>query len=132
MHQVEGITTVDGLNYFISNEKFMYQSNVIYQNLHRLDLGSYLSNYLYGGTVFVNNHIKGDISVYPNPATDIIRIKTTEKHMNAAYNLYNISGGLMLKGIINSYNNDIDISVLKAGMYFLHIDTDKIKVLKYD
>ena len=43
-HQVEGITTKDGLNYFISNERF----NTVGTNeqMHTLNLTPYLENYL--------------------------------------------------------------------------------------
>lgn len=43
-YQVEAITTQDGLNYFISNEKFDKTGTV--QQLHTLDLSPYLEEYL--------------------------------------------------------------------------------------
>lgn len=43
-HQVEGITTKDGLNYFITNERFNTTGTT--QHLHTLDLSPYLKEYL--------------------------------------------------------------------------------------
>lgn len=44
-HQVEGITSNDGLNYYISNEKLV-QVITINQKLHTLNLSNYLEDYL--------------------------------------------------------------------------------------
>lgn len=45
-HQVEGITTIDGLRYYISNEYFSYSSIITPQKLHLISLRAYLSDYL--------------------------------------------------------------------------------------
>lgn len=47
LHQMEGITTQDGLHYYLTNENFSRRPIVIIsQKLHLFDLSAYLSNYL--------------------------------------------------------------------------------------
>ena len=46
-HQVEGISTLDGIEYVLSNERFS-QIVMVPPRLHRVDLGDYLSGYLEG------------------------------------------------------------------------------------
>ena len=46
LHQVEGITTVDGLNYYISNEKFVQSFITIPQRLHYVKMETYLATYI--------------------------------------------------------------------------------------
>jgi hypothetical protein len=62
-----------------------------------------------------------DFTLYPNPASDFIRIKTDKSISGSAYTFTDQSGKTVLKGIINSENNSIDITSLENGIYFLHI-----------
>src|SRR5690606_36017599 len=59
-HQVEGITTLDGLNYFITNERFDTMGTT--QQLHTLNLTPYLENYL--SILQFNN--SAQFKVFPN------------------------------------------------------------------
>ncbi|MGM0739218.1 MAG: T9SS C-terminal target domain-containing protein [Bacteroidota bacterium] len=45
-HQVEAITTRDGLTYYITNERFSISMLTFPQQIHRLDLSGLLGNYL--------------------------------------------------------------------------------------
>lgn len=46
-HQMEGITTLDGLHYYLTNENFARKPIInIPQKLHRFDLSAFLTNYL--------------------------------------------------------------------------------------
>lgn len=63
---------------------------------------------------------KLEFSIYPNPVTDILYIKTQEKVGNVS--LYDVSGKL----INVQYNNgQINVSALPKGMYILRATTDK-------
>ncbi|MCF8237411.1 MAG: hypothetical protein K9I85_04590 [Saprospiraceae bacterium] len=48
-HQIEGITTADGLNYALTNERFT-QVLMVPQRLHEINLNAYLEGYLDGQT----------------------------------------------------------------------------------
>ena len=62
---------------------------------------------------------KSSIQIYPNPASDYIKIKGLE---NQAKNIdiYDITGNL----IINSKSSFINVSYLKEGVYFVNIQTN--------
>ena len=46
-HQMEGISTLDGLHYFLSNENFSRKRIInVPQQLHQFDLSAFLANYL--------------------------------------------------------------------------------------
>ncbi len=83
-HQVEGITTSDGLHYFLSNEQFNQGSIAIDPKILHLDLESYLSAYLSADPLSVPElHGKelSSILVYPNPASDFIVVSIPETSM---------------------------------------------------
>ncbi|MBG6187306.1 T9SS C-terminal target domain-containing protein [Flavobacterium sp. CAN_S2] len=47
LHQVEGITTQDGLHYYLTNENFSRRPIItVSQKLHHFDLSAFLGNYL--------------------------------------------------------------------------------------
>ncbi|MBT2621851.1 DUF5074 domain-containing protein [Chryseobacterium sp. ISL-6] len=63
---------------------------------------------------------KLELGIYPNPATDILNIKTQDKVMNTT--IFDISG----KVINAPFNNgQINVSTLTKGMYILKVVTDK-------
>ncbi|MDV7697065.1 DUF5074 domain-containing protein [Chryseobacterium soli] len=63
---------------------------------------------------------KLEFSIYPNPVTDFLTIKTQEKVLNVS--LYDASGKL----INTQFNNgQINVSMLPKGMYILKAVTDK-------
>lgn len=70
-----------------------------------------------------------NVSIGPNPAKDVLNIKSTVT-LNA-YSIYNVLGKEVLRGIIN--NNQIDISQLHKGIYILKIinNSGLIKSVKF-
>jgi polyhydroxybutyrate depolymerase len=70
-----------------------------------------------------------EIVVLENPVSSFLRIKTpSSKSYN--YQLYHISGNLVLEGETTSMLHQVDISALSEGIYFLRIDNRFIKLLK--
>lgn len=59
-------------------------------------------------------------SIYPNPTNKILTIKT---HSNKFYNyqIINVHGAKVKKGIINNKSEKIDVSNLVNGMYYIQI-----------
>lgn len=72
------------------------------------------------GTLATAEVKKLEFSIYPNPVTDILYIKTQEKVISVA--IFDISGKL-----INTQFNSgqINVSTLSKGMYILKATTDK-------
>ncbi|MBP6455629.1 MAG: T9SS type A sorting domain-containing protein [Chitinophagaceae bacterium] len=72
------------------------------------------------------NTEKVQVTIYPNPANDIVYIDVTNEIYN--YDLKDISGKSVLKGT----NKDVlNIENIPNGLYFLYVKTDKdIQVIK--
>ncbi len=82
------------------------------------------------GTSSVNSDLESTntISVYPNPATDIISINNESA---AKVNITNLVGRIVLTETIDP-NATINISSLKSGIYFISIETtDKINSVRF-
>jgi hypothetical protein len=63
------------------------------------------------------------LSVYPNPANSILNINFPGGFKNQNYSIYDVSGKLVLNGVINQ--NSINIESLTDGIYFLELNSDK-------
>lgn len=71
------------------------------------------------------------ISISPNPANDLINIKTNSSLMGSTYRIFEITGKVILNGKISSENSQIDISKLSKGIYFLETSiNEKQHILK--
>ncbi|WP_121049109.1 T9SS type A sorting domain-containing protein [Lacinutrix venerupis] len=92
-----------------------------------IDLGAYE----YDSTLSVDavSLSTNSIKLYPNPATDVVNIKTNQTIENVS--VFNVNGQKVLE-IANQ--SQINISNLPTGMYFLNINTNQsnqtIKILK--
>ena len=63
---------------------------------------------------------KISLSIYPNPATDLVNIRTSEKIINVS--LFDMSG----RKIEVSYNNgQVNVNTLSKGIYILRARTEK-------
>jgi hypothetical protein len=129
-HQVEGITTTNGLKYYISNEKLVQPPLNIPQKLHILDLSNYLGGYLYNLYNFSENQTINNDIIFPNPATDFISINTSKFNLPARYLILNQSGQAVIRGKITKENFRINICGLSAGVYILKFQDDRIQSFK--
>ena len=73
--------------------------------------------------------------VYPNPAKDILIIKSDVLEMCHGaylqeYTITNITGQIMMRGTISSDNQQINIENLPDGMYFVNINNQIVKIIK--
>jgi hypothetical protein len=77
-------------------------------------------------------HKANDFNIFPNPASNLIHLTFINKQDNMSYSIYSVTGQLLkskvLTGQIENYT--IDISDLKTGVYFLHIDGKIKKIIK--
>jgi hypothetical protein len=120
-HQVEGVTTSDGLTFFLSNEKFQQSILTTNQKLHRFDLSPYLETYIDGLGLYEKT-IEG-ISIYPNPADDEIIISCPKECLGKKFSILNAKGQIIETGLFGSTELRLRISHWKSGMtYFLSIE----------
>jgi plastocyanin len=74
-----------------------------------------------------------DISVFPNPAIDLITIKASNKLLGSQYYITNQHGRQMKTGKIDSETSSINMSQFNRGIYFFQVAGLKnrsIKVIK--
>jgi bacillolysin len=64
-----------------------------------------------------NNSILDEVIIYPNPVVNYLKIVNDIGSMN--YKIINVAGKLMLDGRI--HNNEIDVSTLPNGIYYLQL-----------
>ncbi len=77
--------------------------------------------------VGLNETIADGISVFPNPAGNSLVIESTVS--NGFYELYDLSGKILLQGGVNALKFNLDIDALSSGVYFITV-SDFEKQLK--
>jgi hypothetical protein len=131
-HQVEGIATTDGLNMYISNERFTQSVITVEQKLHYLDVSDFLGDYLAGLTRSYQADLPSNTKIYPNPFDHELNIEADS--INAVnFEMLNSIGKTVLKGRFEAKKN-IETSRLAPGFYLLKlqwgVDTAYHKVIK--
>lgn len=92
----------------------------VFAPLVRYSDGSSNVSYFFGkieGTLNTNDFNMHKVSVYPNPARDLVHI---DINTELSGKIYNLSG----KSVMNVDKKNIDISPLNAGVYLLDIVSD--------
>ena len=114
-HQVEGVSTTNGIDVYLTNEYFSQSFITNQQKLHKFDLTSVLGEYLSGNNI---DSESSEIRIYPNPAKDTVHIQSPNKSL--CLEMRNSEGKMVLKTRIRSHS-DLDISDLPNGRYFISI-----------
>ena len=74
-------------------------------------------------TVGINNANMEDVSVsvYPNPASDILNIRSANRVI--AVNVFNIVGQTVISTNPGANQTELDLSTLTSGVYFVKVET---------
>ncbi len=89
----------------------------------------------YGLPTFVNNVVDineliyNNISIYPNPAKDIVKLSVDDSQMSMI-KIYNTLGMLVDEIEVNSNEVEINVSDFNPGVYFFNVDGETVKVVK--
>lgn len=103
------------------------------------DINSYINNlYVANMTtlpeipLYINNNELNDkVKIYPNPAKDIIVLDYGSlKSIKYYVSVYNFTGQLLLQNVSLNQKNEIDISELEKGYYFIKIQSEKEILMK--
>ena len=62
--------------------------------------------------------------VFPNPAKDMITIRQYGNPQNLTADIYDLNGRRMQNAALADVDNDVDVSGLPAGIYFVKIEKD--------
>ena len=66
------------------------------------------------------------ISVYPNPAHDIIRVETCHGASVQGIEIYSVTG----QKVLSSTETEINVSALPKGVYFISVYTENQKIVE--
>jgi len=70
--------------------------------------------------LYVNESINSEISIFPNPAKDILNINGLMKESSTLY-VYDLSGQVLMINELNEINNKVNISILSKGIYYCKV-----------
>ena len=72
-----------------------------------------------------------DLSVYPNPATDLLNLQINQTYEKGEYRLYDQTGKLVLSNQLTGVQEQqIQVMNLARGSYFLEIKVDETQISK--
>ncbi|MGE5357261.1 MAG: T9SS type A sorting domain-containing protein [Deltaproteobacteria bacterium] len=64
--------------------------------------------------------------MYPNPASEIVKLKFDSKYLSEKnITVQNSAGMILRKEICDKDHYDLDLSSYKVGIYFITVQTDK-------
>jgi hypothetical protein len=129
-HQVEAITTQDGINYHITNEYVSSLGITIPQQLHQLNLNAYLSRYLSTTNIYDYTSEK-NFSMYPVPAKTFIQMEVNTKRAQIPYRIIDSRGMVVQQGIWSRTGNRLNIDLLPAGSYWMIVAAEKTYVKQW-
>ena len=70
----------------------------------------------------LENSLGNELEIYPNPAKNVINLKTADtKLLGMAYSIHDSAGKVVLSGKITSENTSIELGNLSAGIYMIGI-----------
>jgi sugar lactone lactonase YvrE len=93
---------------------------------YRLKMVDNDGSYTFSKVISLSDNKAKPVEIYPNPAKNNIRINVS--NYAQPMRLFNINGVLIMSQ--NQVSEYLDMSQLPIGMYFLHIGTDILKVIK--
>ena len=108
------------------SEAFSFSETEVY-NLWSFDKTSnnVLGNIGESGVLSVSNLNKFKLNIFPNPVSDTFTIQLNQNYHNIEVEILSISGKLIRKiKSKNSARQNIDITDLSSGMYFLKVKAD--------
>jgi hypothetical protein len=121
-HQIEGVTTTNGTEVLVSNEKFQQSILTVNQKLHRFDLSSVLSNYLNPSSASLNALKEAvPLHIFPNPVTSEVFIEVQPYLVGEKMSVLNAKGITVFEQEITTPSFKLDCSSWAAGTYHIQI-----------
>jgi hypothetical protein len=131
LHQIEAISSTNGLDFFLSSESLIYLPFVNNpQKMFTFSLNNYLSdyisNYLNTETTNISNN---EIIIFPNPTKNFIEIEG-KWSLYKKYKIVDVFGKTKIQGTLD--NQKIELVNIEAGIYFMQIEGNKsvFKIIK--
>jgi len=71
-----------------------------------------------------------NVSIYPNPSKDIVRIEFSSAHLPQEYSVIDIRGQRQLQGTFDRAKQNLYVGGLAPGVYFLQVNNRRFKLVK--
>jgi len=111
----------DGIYFFGFHNNSAIGTVQSYLFFDTLDIQGVLSN---------NSFVASKLSVYPNPATNVVNISNDINAIITAVEMTDLNGRVVKTQNVNATNGQIAIGDLSAGMYMMKIKTDQGTAVK--
>ena len=79
----------------------------------------------YNALLSVKPEKPASISVFPNPANEILNVNVENLSNSGSIAIYDITGKTVLNSLLKNGKNQLDVEALKAGVYFYTIRNNK-------
>lgn len=125
-HQTEGITSENGIDYYVSNEHFSNAFVTTPQKLHTLNLSNFLQPYINSLTNHIETLNKSyNLTLTPNPTNQSISIHSENLTLKTI--VISTNFGKIVQQTSGNEANELTLNVasLLPGSYFLSVISDK-------
>jgi hypothetical protein len=133
-HQMEGITSENGLDYYATNERTdLFTLTLTPQRLHLFDMRELLDDYL----LTLGNQeeaARDQVRLWPSPAGDFVTVEVQNGLFPIRFEILDDSARVVMKGRLKVENTRLDISQLPAGGYtfrFVKIELEGKRFIKH-
>lgn len=109
--------------FHVETHEYSGSSKIIYHIFNKnnsLDSATVTYNISYSKPSGIDDIIENNLNIYPNPVTNKISIESSINLQNATIKITNSSGEILKYKQLNN-ENELDVSSLKSGIYFLNI-----------
>ncbi len=120
-HQIEGISTTNGIHVYCTNEYLTFSSIENFQQFHTFNLETLLGSYLNTGITAPEREAGSTLQLFPNPSSDLLQLKLSKTGVKRSYQIFSQPGTIVMGGVLEE-SSTIDISRLAKGSYILKID----------
>lgn len=120
-HQVEAITTEDGLHFYLTNEYFSTLS--VPARMLEVDLSDFLEHYLNPVSLANGMEVHQNVSIFPNPANDKLQVNGLNGEL-AQLRLTDVLGNVLVEELVlgNTVQVDLKEKGVAPGVYVLTIE----------
>src|SRR5690606_28053533 len=102
--------------------------SVIVSRSHCVDTSTCYNVVITGLEHRLESNIK--ILVYPNPTNGVFTIESTAENKNAAFEIRDITGKIVLKGSLRGKQTTLDLSENSSGLYILRVGDQNVKIVR--
>lgn len=111
---------------------------MVYGNRNPFIDNPYLATLIWGGPaaqdrwnmIGVEDFIAENISIYPNPTSEIMWVSDNSSVPVENYSMYDISGRMVMQNTFDASEKKIDVSSLESGIYLLELNAKQQKIVK--